>query len=49
LAGFSTPAETGGSDDSAEVVVVYGSAKQRRFNIFTREKTPKKIMGGGVR
>jgi hypothetical protein len=31
LAGFSTPAETGGSNDSAEVIVVYGSAKKRRF------------------
>jgi pyruvate/2-oxoacid:ferredoxin oxidoreductase alpha subunit len=43
LAGFSTPAETGGSDDSAEVIVVYGSAKKRRFKIFTRENTGKKI------
>jgi hypothetical protein len=36
LAGFSTPAETGGRDDSAELIVVYGSAKKRRFKIFTR-------------
>jgi hypothetical protein len=44
LAGFSTPAETGGSDDSAEVIVVYaGSAKKRRFKIFTRENTGKQI------
>jgi hypothetical protein len=42
LAGFSTPAETGGSDDSAEVIVVYGSANKRRFKIFTRENTRKK-------
>jgi hypothetical protein len=49
LAGFSTPAETGGSDDSAEVIVVYGSAKKRRFKIFTRENTGKKYMEGGVR
>jgi hypothetical protein len=45
LAGFSTPAETGGSDDSAEVTVVYGSAKKRRFKIFTRENTGKKYGG----
>jgi hypothetical protein len=45
LAGFSTPVETGGSDDSAEVVVVYGSAKKRRFKIFTRENTGKKYGG----
>jgi hypothetical protein len=43
LAGFSTPVETGGSDDSAEVIVVYGSAKKRRFKIFTRENTGKQI------
>jgi hypothetical protein len=44
LAGFSTsPAETGGSNDSAEVIVVYGSAKKRRFKIFTRENTGKRI------
>ncbi len=49
LAGFSTPAETGGSDDSAEVIVVYGSAKKRRFKIFTRENTGKKYMEGEVR
>jgi hypothetical protein len=49
LAGFSTPAETGGSDDSAEVIVVYGSAKKRRFKIFTRENTGKKNMEGEVR
>jgi hypothetical protein len=42
LAGFSTPVETGGSDDSAEVIVVYGSAKKRHFKIFTRENTGKK-------
>jgi hypothetical protein len=42
LAGFSTPAETGGSDDSAEVIVFYGSANKRRFKIFTRENTEKK-------
>jgi hypothetical protein len=41
LAGFSTPAETGGSNDSAEVIVVYGSAKKRRFKIFIRENTGK--------
>jgi hypothetical protein len=46
LAGFSTPAETGGSDDSAEVVVVYGSAKKRRFKILTRENTGEKKYGG---
>jgi hypothetical protein len=46
LAGFSTQAETGGSDDSDEVVVVYGSAKKRRFKIFTRENTGKKKYGG---
>jgi hypothetical protein len=46
IAGFSTPAETGGSDDSAEVVVVYGSARKRRFKIFTRENTGKKKYGG---
>jgi pyruvate/2-oxoacid:ferredoxin oxidoreductase alpha subunit len=46
LAGFSSPAETGGSDDSAEVIVVYGSAKKRRFKIFTRENTGKKMEGG---
>jgi hypothetical protein len=46
LAGFSTPAETGGSDDSAEVIVVYGSANKRRFKIFTRENTEKKMEGG---
>ena len=45
LAGFSTPAETGGSDDSAEVIVVYGSAKKRRFKIFTRENTGKRNGG----
>jgi hypothetical protein len=45
LAGFSTLAETGGSDDSAEVIVVYGSAKKRRFKIFTRENTGKKYGG----
>jgi hypothetical protein len=49
LAGFSTPAETGGSDDSAEVIVVYGSAKKRRLKIFTRENTGKKYMEGEVR
>jgi pyruvate/2-oxoacid:ferredoxin oxidoreductase alpha subunit len=43
LAGFSTPAETGGSDDSAEVIVVYGSAKKRRFKIVTRENTEKNL------
>jgi hypothetical protein len=46
LAGFSTPAETGGSDDSAEVIIVYGLAKKRRFKIFTREDTGKNIYGG---
>jgi hypothetical protein len=46
LAGFSTLAVTGGSDDSAEVIVVYGSAKKRRFKIFTRENTGKKMEGG---
>ena len=46
MAGFSTQAETGGSDDSDEVVVVYGSAKKRRFKIFTRENTGKKKYGG---
>jgi hypothetical protein len=46
LAGFSTQAETGGSDDSAEVIVVYGSAKKRRFKIFTRENTGKNMEGG---
>jgi hypothetical protein len=45
LAGFSTPAETGGSDDSAEVIVVYGSAEKRRFKIFTRKNTGKKYGG----
>jgi hypothetical protein len=45
LAGLSTPAETGGSDDSAEVIIVYGSAKKRRFKIFTRENTGKKYGG----
>jgi pyruvate/2-oxoacid:ferredoxin oxidoreductase alpha subunit len=44
LAGFSTPAETRGSDDSAEVIVVYGSAKKRRFKILTRENTGKRII-----
>jgi hypothetical protein len=39
LAGFSTPAETGGSNDSAEVIVVYGSAKKRPLKIFARENT----------
>jgi hypothetical protein len=48
LAGFSTPAETGGSHDSAEVIVVYGSAKKRRFKIL-QEKTLEKNMEGGVR
>jgi pyruvate/2-oxoacid:ferredoxin oxidoreductase alpha subunit len=43
LAGFSTPAETGGSDDSAEVIVVYGSAKKRRFKIVTRKNTEKNL------
>jgi hypothetical protein len=42
LAGFSTPAETGGRDNSAEVIVVYGSAKKRHFKISTRENTRKK-------
>jgi hypothetical protein len=46
LAGFSTPAETGGSDDSAEVVIVYGSAKKRRFKNFTRENMGKQMEGG---
>jgi hypothetical protein len=46
LAGFSTRAETGGSNDSAEVIVVYGSAKKRRFKIFTRENTGKNRYGG---
>jgi hypothetical protein len=46
LAGFSTPAETGGSDDSAKVIVVYGSAKKRRSKIFTRENSGKNIYGG---
>jgi hypothetical protein len=46
LAGISTPAETGGSDASGEVVVVYGPAK---FKIFTRENTKKKVWGGGVK
>jgi hypothetical protein len=46
LAGFSTPVETGGSNDSTEVFVVYGSAKKRRFKIFTRENTGKKKYGG---
>jgi hypothetical protein len=31
---------------SAEVIVVYGSAKKRRFKIFTRENTGKKMEGG---
>jgi hypothetical protein len=48
-AGFSTRAERGGSDDSAEVIVVYGSAKKRRFKIFTRENTGNFFMEGGVR
>jgi hypothetical protein len=42
LAGFGTPAETGGSDDSTGVVIVYGSAKKRRFKIFTRGNMGKK-------
>jgi hypothetical protein len=46
LSGFSTPVETLGRDDSAEVVVVYGSAKKRRFKIFTREDTGKQIYEG---
>jgi hypothetical protein len=45
LAGFSTPAETGGRDNSAEVIVVYGSAKKRHFKISTRENTRKKNGG----
>jgi uncharacterized membrane protein len=36
-------------DDSAEVIIVYGSAKKRRFKIFTRENTGKQNMEGGVR
>jgi hypothetical protein len=33
LAGFSTPAETGGSDDSAEVVVVYGKHRKKLWGV----------------
>jgi hypothetical protein len=43
LAGSSTPAEKGGSNDSAEMIVFYGSAKKRRIKIFTRENTGKNI------
>jgi hypothetical protein len=44
FAGFSTPAETGGSDDSAEVIFVYESAKRRKgVSRFSQEKTPEKI------
>ena len=39
MAGINTTTETGESDDSGEVVVVYGSAKKRHFNNFTREST----------
>ena len=51
VTGWSTPAEMArenddGSDDSQEVVVVYGSAKRRRFKIFTKENTGKKKYGG---
>jgi hypothetical protein len=45
LAGFSIPAETGGSDDSTEVIVVYGSAKKRPSKIFTKENNGKKYGG----
>ena len=50
LAGWNAPVETGEereeeSDDS-EVIVVFGSAKKRRFKIFTRENTGKKKYGG---
>ncbi len=54
LAGWCTPitereeGNEGGSDDS-EVVVVFGSAKKRRFKIFTRENTGKKNTVDGVR
>jgi pyruvate/2-oxoacid:ferredoxin oxidoreductase alpha subunit len=49
LAGLSTPAETGGSDDSAEVIIVYGSAKKKGVSRFSQEKTLGKNMEGGVR
>jgi hypothetical protein len=49
LAGFSTPAETGGSDDSAEVIIVYGSARKRVSRV-SQGKTPENNnMEGGVR
>jgi hypothetical protein len=44
LAGFSTLAETGGSYDSAEVVIVYGSAK-KGVSRFSQEKTLEKNWG----
>jgi hypothetical protein len=46
LAGLNTPTEAGGSDDSADVVIIYGSAKKRRFQIFIRENTGRKKYGG---
>jgi hypothetical protein len=39
----------GGSNDSAEVIIIYGSAKKRRFKIFHKRKTGKNNMEGGVR